>query len=46
MNSSGAGTPLDMVLDFLRDPKAFDDPEMQKLKSLPVGIVRSRKQLT
>jgi hypothetical protein len=37
---------LDMVLDFLRDPKAFGDSETQKIKSLPVGVVRSRKQLT
>jgi len=34
---------LDMVLDFLRDPKAFDDPEMQRIKSLPVGVRRAQK---
>jgi 2-hydroxychromene-2-carboxylate isomerase len=34
---------LDMVLDYLRDPKAFDDPEMKRSKSLPIGIVRGRK---
>jgi 2-hydroxychromene-2-carboxylate isomerase len=34
---------LDMVLDYIRDPKAFDDPETQRIKSLRVGIVRGRK---
>jgi 2-hydroxychromene-2-carboxylate isomerase len=35
---------LDMVLDYLRDPKAFEDSEMRNAKSLPIGIVRARKQ--
>jgi len=35
---------LDMALDFIRDPKSFADPEMNKIKSLSVGVVRPLKR--
>jgi 2-hydroxychromene-2-carboxylate isomerase len=35
---------LPMVLDYILDPKAFEDPEMKRGKNLPIGIVRRRKQ--
>jgi 2-hydroxychromene-2-carboxylate isomerase len=34
---------LDMVLDYIRDPKSFEDPEMKKIKSLPQGTMRAQK---
>jgi 2-hydroxychromene-2-carboxylate isomerase len=34
---------LDMVLDYIRDPGQFEDAEMKKIKSLPVGVTRQRK---
>jgi 2-hydroxychromene-2-carboxylate isomerase len=33
---------FDMALDYLRDPQAFADPEMQRFESLPYGAVRPR----
>jgi 2-hydroxychromene-2-carboxylate isomerase len=30
----------DMLLDFLRDPVAFEDPEMQRVTNLPAGVQR------
>jgi 2-hydroxychromene-2-carboxylate isomerase len=35
---------LEMVLDYILDPQAFEDPEMKRGKALPIGIVRRRKQ--
>jgi 2-hydroxychromene-2-carboxylate isomerase len=35
---------LDMMIDYLRDPKSFEDPEMRRIKSLPMGVVRRRNQ--
>jgi 2-hydroxychromene-2-carboxylate isomerase len=35
---------LDMALDYVRDPEQFEDLEMKRAKSLPVGVVRSRQQ--
>lgn len=32
-----------MVMDFLRDPTLFDDPEMRRADQLPVGVTRPRK---
>jgi hypothetical protein len=34
---------LDMVLDYLHDPEQFQDPQMQAIERLPVGITRLRK---
>lgn len=34
---------FEMVLDYLRDPASFTDPEMQRADRLPVGIMRNRK---
>jgi 2-hydroxychromene-2-carboxylate isomerase len=34
---------LDMVLDYIRDPGRFEDAEMKKLKSLPIGVARQKK---
>ena len=34
---------LDMVLDYLSDPDEFRDFEMQRIESLPVGVVRPRR---
>jgi 2-hydroxychromene-2-carboxylate isomerase len=31
---------FDMALDYLRDPEAFESPEMQRVASLPYGSVR------
>ena len=31
----------DMLLDYLRDPKGFDDTEMQRVSGLPVGASRN-----
>jgi 2-hydroxychromene-2-carboxylate isomerase len=33
---------FDMALDFLRDRAQFDDPDMQAIDSLPVGVMRRR----
>jgi 2-hydroxychromene-2-carboxylate isomerase len=33
---------LDMAVDYLRDPARFNDPEMRRIDSLPVGIARRR----
>lgn len=35
---------LEMVLDYIRDPRLFEDAEMKKIKSLPVGVVRPQQQ--
>jgi 2-hydroxychromene-2-carboxylate isomerase len=35
---------LEMVLDYLQNPEQFQAAEMQKAESLPVGVVRTRKQ--
>jgi hypothetical protein len=32
-----------MVLDYLRDPARFEDPEMRRVGHLPVGVMRRRK---
>jgi len=34
---------VEMVADYLRDPALFQDSEMQKIESLPVGVVRPKK---
>lgn len=31
---------LDMMLDYLKDPKLFDTPEMRRIHTLPVGTAR------
>ncbi|HET7174619.1 MAG TPA: 2-hydroxychromene-2-carboxylate isomerase, partial [Gammaproteobacteria bacterium] len=31
---------LEMMLDYLKDPKLFDTPEMRRVSSLPVGTAR------
>jgi 2-hydroxychromene-2-carboxylate isomerase len=33
---------FDMVVDYLRDPAGFEDAEMRRIDSLPVGATRSR----
>jgi 2-hydroxychromene-2-carboxylate isomerase len=33
---------FDMVVDYLRDPAGFEDAEMRRIDSLPVGVTRSR----
>jgi 2-hydroxychromene-2-carboxylate isomerase len=33
---------FDMVVDYLRDPSGFEDAEMRRIDSLPVGVTRSR----
>lgn len=33
---------LDMVLDYVKDPGQFEDPEMKRGKRLPIGVVRPR----
>jgi 2-hydroxychromene-2-carboxylate isomerase len=33
---------FDMVVDYLRDPGGFEDAEMRRIDSLPVGVTRSR----
>jgi hypothetical protein len=35
---------FDMVRDYLRDPMQFQDPEMQRIELLPVGVARRRNQ--
>jgi hypothetical protein len=32
----------DMAIDYLNDPPAFDDAEMQRISDLPIGIERRR----
>ncbi|HWM69765.1 MAG TPA: 2-hydroxychromene-2-carboxylate isomerase [Steroidobacteraceae bacterium] len=32
---------FDMVVDYLRDPAGFEDAEMRRIDSLPVGVTRS-----
>jgi 2-hydroxychromene-2-carboxylate isomerase len=34
---------LDMTIDYLRDPRQFENPEMERIRSLPVGVVRPQK---
>lgn len=34
---------LDMAIDYLRDPVQFEDSEMRRMRTLPVGIVRPLK---
>jgi 2-hydroxychromene-2-carboxylate isomerase len=34
---------LDMAIDYLRDPSQFEDSEMRRIGSLPVGVVRPQK---
>lgn len=34
---------LEMVLDYVREPTAFEDEEMRRVETLPVGVVRERK---
>lgn len=34
---------FEMVLDYLHDPELLQDPQMQDIERLPVGITRSRK---
>jgi len=31
-----------MVLDYLRDPAPFNDAQMRRIDSLPVGVTRPR----
>jgi 2-hydroxychromene-2-carboxylate isomerase len=33
---------FDMVVDYLRDPDGFEDAEMRRIDTLPVGVTRSR----
>ncbi|MBS0420691.1 MAG: 2-hydroxychromene-2-carboxylate isomerase [Proteobacteria bacterium] len=33
---------FEMLVDYLRDPQGFDDEEMRRIDSLPVGVTRSR----
>jgi len=33
---------IDMVVDYLRDPAGFEDAEMSRIDTLPVGITRPR----
>jgi 2-hydroxychromene-2-carboxylate isomerase len=33
---------FEMLVDYLRDPQSFDDEEMRRVDSLPVGVTRSR----
>jgi 2-hydroxychromene-2-carboxylate isomerase len=34
---------FEMALDYLRNPQLFQDAEMKKLESLPIGVSRQRK---
>jgi 2-hydroxychromene-2-carboxylate isomerase len=34
---------FDMVVDYLRDPAGFEDAEMRRIDSLPVGVTRSAR---
>ena len=33
---------FEMLVDYLRDPQSFDDEEMRRVDSLPVGVTRNR----
>ena len=33
---------IDMVVDYLRDPAGFEDAEMSRIDTLPVGVTRPR----
>jgi hypothetical protein len=33
---------FDMTVDYLRDPARFNDPEMSRIDTLPVGVTRPR----
>src|SRR5690606_12786572 len=33
---------LEMVIDYLREPELFADPEMRRIEELPVGATRGR----
>jgi 2-hydroxychromene-2-carboxylate isomerase len=33
---------FDMTVDYLRDPARFNDPEMSRIDTLPVGVTRRR----
>jgi 2-hydroxychromene-2-carboxylate isomerase len=33
---------FEMLVDYLRDPRSFDDEEMRRVDSLPVGVTRTR----
>jgi 2-hydroxychromene-2-carboxylate isomerase len=33
---------FEMLVDYLRDPRGFDDEEMRRVDSLPVGVTRNR----
>jgi 2-hydroxychromene-2-carboxylate isomerase len=33
---------FDMVVDYLRDPAGFEDAEMRRIDTLPVGVTRTR----
>jgi 2-hydroxychromene-2-carboxylate isomerase len=33
---------FEMLVDYLRDPQSFDDEEMRRVDSLPVGVTRTR----
>ena len=33
---------FEMLVDYLKDPARFDDEEMRRVDSLPVGVTRSR----
>ena len=33
---------FEMLVDYLRDPRSFDDEEMRRVDSLPVGVTRNR----
>jgi hypothetical protein len=37
---------FDMLVDYLRDPHSFDDEEMRRVDSLPVGVTRSGSRVT
>jgi 2-hydroxychromene-2-carboxylate isomerase len=34
---------FEMAMDFLRDPRAFADPDMRAIESLPVAASRPRR---
>jgi 2-hydroxychromene-2-carboxylate isomerase len=33
---------FEMLVDYLRDPRSFDDEEMRRVDALPVGVTRNR----
>lgn len=35
---------LEMLLDYLRHPASFGDPQMRRIDTLPIGVQRQRKQ--